>query len=630
MTLIRNKSLQRQRLQDPSKRLAPVPGFSGCIRCRAHFCHNCCGSKHVSKTCTCLTSAVDACLCWIASKWIYHLATSTSNLSASCSTSAWWSRPFLSRRRLKLTFVGRYLPSKSDPCRSNTLTFEIHVHTTQEGFWSWRRNAIPLLGPCQRSAIVSASSAWAHICLLLDFILLECVTWSCRISAEAPLKKHSWNRSRAPARLVAKEADTKNCSQNCVFGPCLESVFWAQKWVLWLHTSISLAQKRAWKTHPKASPENLQLFAPCWKKISHTSSKIRAHLRTKPLLKRRPLMVPRGAVPDKTWTRTFLPSACPHAEEADTVSASSAWAHICLLLDFILLECVTWSCRISAEAPLNKHSWNSSRAPARLVAKEADTKNCSQNCVFGPCLESVFWAQKWVLWLHTSISLAQKRAWKTHPKASPENLQLFAPCWKKISHTSSKIRAHLRTKPLLKRRPLMVPRGAVPDKTWTRTFLPSACPHAEADTMTEHSKGTQDGAKPRPQNKLRNLEHQAMRGNKTVWKTGEDHVCESKFYMLFQPQKRAWKIEQFNDIILCILPCLAESSGVHNAGTLSTLSPLWIKLQQVCRLRPTPARLRNSGHPNCHKTVVKPAFYIPSLLAECTGVIKSKRFPQCE
>ena len=24
-----------------------------------------------------------------------------------------------------------------------------------------------------------------------------------------------------------------------------------------------------------------------------------------------------------------------------TVSASSAWAHICLLLDFILLECVT-------------------------------------------------------------------------------------------------------------------------------------------------------------------------------------------------------------------------------------------------------------------------------------------------
>ena len=76
------------------------------------------------------------------------------------------------------TFRGqhRYLPSKSDPCRSNTLTFEIHVHTTQEGFWSWRRNAIPLLGPCQRSAIVSASSAWAHICLLLDFILLECVT----------------------------------------------------------------------------------------------------------------------------------------------------------------------------------------------------------------------------------------------------------------------------------------------------------------------------------------------------------------------------------------------------------------------------------------------------------------------
>ena len=96
------------------------------------------------------------------------------------------------------------------------------------------------------------------------------------------------------------------------------------------------------------------------------------------------------------------------------------------------------------------------------------------------------------------------------------------------------------------------------------------------------------------------------------------------------PKNGHEKIEQFNDIILCILcilPCLAESSGVHNAGTLSTLSPLWIKFQQVCRLRPTPARLCNSGHPNCHKTVVKPTFYIPSLLAECTGVIKSKGFP---
>ena len=47
--------------------------------------------------------------------------------------------------------------SKSDPRRSNTLTCEMHVHTTQEGFWSWRRNAIPLLGPCQRSAIVLES-----------------------------------------------------------------------------------------------------------------------------------------------------------------------------------------------------------------------------------------------------------------------------------------------------------------------------------------------------------------------------------------------------------------------------------------------------------------------------------------
>ena len=36
--------------------------------------------------------------------------------------------------------------------------------------------------------------------------------------------------------------------------------------------------------------------------------------------------------------------------------------------------------------------------------------------------------------------------------------------------------------------------------------------------MTEHSKGTQNGAKLRPQNKVRNLEHQAMRGNKNLLK----------------------------------------------------------------------------------------------------------------
>ena len=75
--------------------------------------------------------------------------------------------------------------------------------------------------------------------------------------------------------------------------------------------------------------------------------------------------------------------------------------------------------------------------------------------------------------------------------------------------------------------------------------------------MTEHSKGTQDGAKLRPQNKIRNLEHQAMRGNKTFWKTGEDHVCESKFYMLFQPQKRAWKNRtiQWHHLVHLALSC---------------------------------------------------------------------------
>ena len=62
---------------------------------------------------------------------------------------------------------------------------------------------------------------------------------------------------RAPAQLVAKEADTNNWSQNCVLGPYLESIFGAQKWALWLHTSISLAknghekrtQKQALKIH---------------------------------------------------------------------------------------------------------------------------------------------------------------------------------------------------------------------------------------------------------------------------------------------------------------------------------------------------------------------------------------------
>ena len=66
--------------------------------------------------------------------------------------------------------------------------------------------------------------------------------------------------------------------------------------------------------------------------------------------------------------------------------------------------------------------------------------------------------------------------------------------------------------------------------------------------MTEHSKGTQNGAKLRPQNKVRNLEHQAMRGNKAfekrhadghrirsvscgdpepnlLWRNDNDHAC---------------------------------------------------------------------------------------------------------
>ena len=36
--------------------------------------------------------------------------------------------------------------------------------------------------------------------------------------------------------------------------------------------------------------------------------------------------------------------------------------------------------------------------------------------------------------------------------------------------------------------------------------------------MTEHSKGTQNGAKLRPQNKVRNSEHQAMRSKQNLLK----------------------------------------------------------------------------------------------------------------
>ena len=169
-----------------------------------------------------------------------------------------------------------------------------------------------------------------------------------------------------------------------------------------------------------------------------------------------------------------------------------------------------------AEAPLNKHSWNRSRAPELLVAKEADTNNCSQNCVFGPYLESIFWAQKLVLWLHTSISLAKKRARKTHPKASPENPQLCAPCLKKNQ-------PHKQQKPCPFGHQASVEKASSDGGAWqdlNKDFLAFCCPHAEeADTMTEHSKGTQNGAKLRPQNKVRNLEHQAMRGDKTFWKT---------------------------------------------------------------------------------------------------------------
>ena len=159
---------------------------------------------------------------------------------------------------------------------------------------------------------------------------------------------------------------------------------------------------------------------------------------------------------------------------------------------------------------------NRSRAPARLVAKEADTNSCCQNCVFGPYLESIFWAQKWVLWLHTSISLAQKRARKTHPKASPENPQLCAPCLQKKQ-------PHKQQKPCPFGHQASVEKASSDGSIAARCrqdlnkdFLAFCLPtRRRGDTMTEHSKGTQNGAKLRPQNKVRNLEHQAMRGNKT-------------------------------------------------------------------------------------------------------------------
>ena len=111
----------------------------------------------------------------------------------------------------------------------------------------------------------------------------------------------------------------------------------------------------------------------------------------------------------------------------------------------------------------------------------------------GPYLESIFWAQKWVLWLHTSTSLAQKRH-ENPPKSTPwKSTTLRAMFEKKISHKSSKNRAHFGTKPLLKRRPLMVPRGAVPDKTWTRQHGLSKWTKSDSRAIPKELKNTWDG-----------------------------------------------------------------------------------------------------------------------------------------
>ena len=83
------------------------------------------------------------------------------------------------------------------------------------------------------------------------------------------------------------------------------------------------------------------------------------------------------------------------------------------------------------------------RAPSRLIVKG-----------FSPTGESIFWAHKWTLAAH--VNKPEK----------PENPQLCTPYLKNQPHKQQK----------------PCPFG---------TFLPSACLHAEADTMTEHSKSTQ-------------------------------------------------------------------------------------------------------------------------------------------
>ena len=214
-------------------------------------------------------------------------------------------------------------------------------------------------------------------------------------------------------------------------------------------------------------------------------------------------MVPRGAVPDKTWTKTFLPSAFPHAEEADTVSASSAWAHICLLLDFILLECVTWSCRVFRGSTTQQTLME----PLQSSSATGRPQIIAVRIVFlAPTWSPYFGPKNGTLAAHVNKP-GSKTGTKNAPKSKP---------WK-----STTLRAMFENQPHKHQKPC-------PFVLWwfhaarclTRLERRLSC------LLLSHTQKRrilwQNGAKLRPQNKVRNLEHQAMRGNKSFWKTHAD------------------------------------------------------------------------------------------------------------
>ena len=127
------------------------------------------------------------------------------------------------------------------PMPIQSLTFEIHVHTTQEGFWSWRRNAIPLLGS-QRSAIdPSLLRGCISACCLTSFFLNDLILPHFRGSTTQQTFMEPLQSSSATGR---QRSGHKYLQSELCFWPLLGVRILAQKLVLWLHASISRAQKR--------------------------------------------------------------------------------------------------------------------------------------------------------------------------------------------------------------------------------------------------------------------------------------------------------------------------------------------------------------------------------------------------